>query len=93
MILRLVRWFGKALERDGFGFTAFFGTAIAAFLVGCMLNCAALNIAKSSYLQMLTNYYRQAVERGHMEVWTGEDGKRVYKWKEPPRESGDRSAN
>lgn len=81
-ILRLVRWFGKALDRDGLGYAGFFGAAAAAFLIGCMLNCAALSIAEASYQQILTNYYRQAVERGHMEVWTGEDGKRVYRWKD-----------
>jgi len=86
-ILKLVRWFGKALDRDGLGWSAMFGASAAAFIFGCMSGCFGVEVVKGDYESKIHVFRKEAVRRGAMEVWRTPDGENVYRWKdEPPKE-------
>jgi len=81
-ILRLIRWFGKVLERDGLGWSTMFGLAVAAFILGGMLGCLETRVLEIEYDIKLNAFRREAIRRGEMEAWRTPDGEYVYRWKE-----------
>ena len=81
-IFRLVRWFGRALERDGIGWVGFWGAAFAGFVLGCMLGCMGRYEIRNQYETKLGNFRNEAVKRNEMEVWRTPDGENVYRWKD-----------
>ncbi len=84
-ILRLVRWFGKALNRDGIGWAGFWGMAAAAFLFGAFLDCSQTALRVNSANGKVRDLHRQAVHYGFMKIWRTPDGKTVYRWKKDER--------
>jgi len=81
-ILRLVRWFGKVLERDGLGWAGFWGAVVAAFIFGCMSGCFGIKVVEGEGILKLDRFRKEAVRRGAMEVWRTPDGENVYRWKD-----------
>jgi len=81
-ILRLVRWFGKILERDGLGWATMLGAAFGAFILGCMIGCMGIEVVKGDYESKLRTLRNEAVRRSEMEVWRTPDGENIYRWKE-----------
>lgn len=83
-ILRLVRWFGRALDRDGLGWAGFWAAVAAAFLVGVLLDFAQTGLRVDRANGKVREMHRQAVYYGFQEVWRTPNGQAIYRWKEPP---------